>query len=179
MSLILRGRHGGGYEDAVLQSSRANATNEWFIKASKITLVDVELIQALNQLLVGLCVLLQDEGKDVDHLPNEVRRGEGVEQSNESRANDLEGFEIVNHVGMDHGAHLDLIVLRLDEVLVAREVDQVSAGLPSQSAASDHACSSSAGSAKEALVQPAEEATGQVGRHLEPIVDLLQHFVNA
>ena len=77
-------------------------------------------------------------------------------------ADDLEGLQVVDHVGVDHRAHFNLVVLRFNEVLVVREVDQVRAVLAPQRTASDHARSSRTGAAEEALVQATEEATGQI-----------------
>ena len=84
-----------------------------------------------------------------------------MEKINKFGADDLEGFEIVDHVGMDHGAHFNLVVLGFNEVLVIREVDQVRALSP-QRTASDHARSSRTGAAEESLVQATEEATSQI-----------------
>ena len=53
-----------------------------------------------------------------------------MKEVDQFRADDLEGLQIVNHVRVDHGTHLDLVVLRIDQVLVVREVDEVRAGLP-------------------------------------------------
>lgn len=80
-----------------------------------------------------------------------------MEQRDKLGAHNLECLEIVNHVGVDHSAHLDLVILRICLVVIVREINDIRLGLFPESCASEHA-----GSQHESLVKATGEASCQI-----------------
>ena len=72
-------------------------------------LVNIELIQAVYQLIRVLCVLFKNKRQIINHLPNQIWCIKGIKEADHLGADYLEGLQIVYAI-VDLHTHLDLVV---------------------------------------------------------------------
>ena len=129
-------------------------------------LYNIQLLEALNQLLCRFGIFFKNKWKKVYHFPNEVWHLECVKQSWKLRTNHLKCFQVVNLRCMNVDTHWNVVVLWVVDAVV--EVKQITFGSSSKRADAVHPSKARCELSGLGIVW-----------HFEPIVYLFEHFMDA